>query len=300
MSTHSGAVAEYGGSTTAVQYHYDVGREFYQLWLDETMTYSCALWNLGDDAEPLETAQHRKIDYHLDNARVKEGGSLLDIGCGWGGLVSRASRTRRPGAMVGLTLSEDQAAYVDALRLPGMQVRLESWTHHKPVRAYDSIVSVGAFEHFAKPEDSVAQKIEVYRDFLGRCSQWLTPDGRMSLQTIAYGTMKREEASEFINNEIFPSADLPTLGEVVEACAGIFEICAVRNDRLHYARTFSAWAENLRRRHKEAVDLVGEETTRRYERYLTQSSVGFLMGKIGLLRFELRPVARKWSALAKP
>jgi cyclopropane-fatty-acyl-phospholipid synthase len=300
VSAAAVAVPQYGGSASAVRYHYDVGREFYQLWLDPTMTYSSALWDMGNPDESLEQAQHRKIDYHLDNARVRRGGSLLDVGCGWGGLVTAASRSRGAARMVGLTLSEDQAAYVESLALPGMQVRLESWTEHRPQALYDSIISIGAFEHFAKPEDTIAQKIEVYRDFLARCAAWLAPDGRMSLQTIAYGTMDREEASDFINTEIFPSADLPTLTEVTQAAHGVMEICSVRNDRLHYARTFAAWAENLRRRHDESVALVGEETTRRYERYLTQSSVGFMMGKISLLRFEMRPVERKWSILAKP
>jgi cyclopropane-fatty-acyl-phospholipid synthase len=293
-------LAEYGGSARAVQYHYDVGREFYQLWLDAGLTYSCGLWDLDDPRDTLERAQQRKIDFHLEASRALTAGSVLDVGCGWGALLSEISRRGRARRLVGLTLSEDQASYVRGLQLPCSEVRLESWTHHQPAEAYDSIVSVGAFEHFARPEDTVAQKIEVYRDFFSRCAGWLSPQGRMSLQSIAYGTMRREEASAFINNEIFPSADLPTLGEIVQAAEGIFEIVLVRNDRLHYAKTFSAWAENLRRRRLEAVRLAREDVTKRYERYLTQSSVGFLMGKIGLLRLVLRPVERKWPVLATP
>jgi cyclopropane-fatty-acyl-phospholipid synthase len=288
--------ADYGGSADAVQYHYDVGRAFYQLFLDATMTYSCALWDDADGpAASLQRAQLRKIDHHLDRSRAAHGRSLLDIGCGWGGLVQRAAVLPGIERIVALTLSRDQADCVRDRRLPNVDVRLESWADHAPAAPYDSIVSVGAFEHFAAPEQSIDEKVAVYRDFFTRCRQWLTPQGRMSLQTIAYGSMHRDEASAFINNEIFPAADLPTLDEIARAASGVLEITELHNHRLHYARTLEHWASNLRRRRGQAVDLVGEETTARYLRYLTQSAVGFYMGKIGLLRLSLRPVSPRWA-----
>lgn len=292
--------ADYGGSAGAVRYHYDVGRAFYRLWLDETMTYSCALWREDDPThDTLDAAQLRKIRFHLDLARVERAARVLDVGCGWGALARAAAALPRPQAVVGLTLSEDQAAYVSALELPKVDVRLESWVEHRPSAPYDAIVSVGAFEHFAKPENSVTEKIAVYRDFFRRCRDWLAPGGRMSLQTIAYGSMKREDASAFINNEIFPAADLPRLDEIARAADGIMEITVLHNHRLHYARTFEQWAKNLHRRRAEAVELAGEEVTARYERYLKQSSVGFYLGKIALLRLGLRPVSDRWADSAR-
>lgn len=286
----------YGGSAEAVQYHYDVGREFYRLFLDETMTYSCALWDTNEGVrDSLQAAQERKIDFHLERSRAANGRSLLDIGCGWGGLVARAAALPAMERVVGLTLSRDQASHVQDMHSPGVDVRLESWVDHAPQAPYDAIVSVGAFEHFAAPEDSVAEKIATYRDFFERCRTWLTPRGRMSLQTIAYGNMRREEASAFINNEIFPAADLPTLEEIVCAASGVLEITELHNHRLHYARTLEHWAANLRRRRSEAVELVGEETTARYQRYLTQSAAGFYAGKIHLLRLCLRPASDRWA-----
>lgn len=291
---------DYGGSSSAIQYHYDVSREFYRLWLDETMTYSCALWDETDNNDSLYEAQLRKIEFHMAAARVEQAQSVLDVGCGWGALVRTLSEQSQVKQIVGLTLSEDQAAYVDSMNLKNVKVYLESWTQHQPSTLYDSIISVGAFEHFAKPEESVEEKIVVYRDFFKNCHSWLSPNGRMSLQTIAYGSMKREEASEFINNEIFPASDLPRLSEITEAADGIFEITAVYNHRLHYARTFETWAKNLRARRVEAVALVGEDVTRRYERYLKQSSIGFYMGKIGLLRIILRSISTRTAEMAVP
>nr|WKF59112.1 Cyclopropane mycolic acid synthase 3 [Paraburkholderia busanensis] len=284
----------YGGSADAVKYHYDVSRAFYQLWLDDTMSYSAALWDeAAGPADTLEAAQRRKIAFHLDHARAGSARRLLDIGCGWGGLVGAAARLPTMREVVGLTLSDDQAHYVRAMRLANADIRLESWVDHAPAERYDSIVSIGAFEHFAKPADTVEEKIAVYRDFFEKCRGWLAPGGRMSLQTIAYGSMRREEASAFINNEIFPIADLPRLAEIAQAADGVLEISAVRNDRLHYARTMERWAGNLRQRFGEAVELVGETTAQRYLTYLTQSSVGFYMGKIGLLRIALRPISTR-------
>ena len=293
---------DYGGSADAVKYHYDVGREFYALWLDPTMAYSCALWE-GDEAagdETLESAQRRKFAFHLGHARAARAKAVLDIGCGWGGVVREAAGLPGVERVVGLTLSDDQAEYVRGFGLPNVDIRLESWVDHTPSGPYDSIISVGAFEHFAKPEDSIAEKIAVYRDFFERCRAWLAPGGRMSLQSIAYGSMRREDASAFINNEIFPAADLPTLGEIAQAAEGVLEIVETYNHRLHYARTMQAWASNLRRRREEAVALVGEEVTQRYERYLTQTAVGFYMGKIGLLRIALRPITKNWRESAAP
>ncbi|ARP94725.1 class I SAM-dependent methyltransferase [Bordetella genomosp. 13] len=300
MNTVAELEQDYGGSPDAIKYHYDVGREFYQLWLDDSMTYSSALWaEEGQSAkDTLAAAQRRKIDLHLQQARVSRASRVMDVGCGWGGVVAAACAMPNVQQVVGLTLSDDQAEYVRAMGLSKAEIRLESWVDHEPQAPYDSIISVGAFEHFAKPEDSIEEKIEVYRHFFEKCRQWLAPHGRMSLQSIAYGNMRREDSSAFINNEIFPASDLPTLDEIARAADGVMEITTVYNHRLHYARTMEAWARNLRSRRDEAVALVGEETTARYETYLTQTAVGFYMGKIGLLRLALRPITPSWKESA--
>jgi cyclopropane-fatty-acyl-phospholipid synthase len=285
----------YGGSARAIRHHYDVGRNFYALWLDETMTYSCALWQEGDD---LAKAQLRKIDYHLSQSRAERARSILDIGCGWGGLMRSAVGYPSVENVVGLTLSEDQADFVGALALDKAHVRLESWTEHEPECRYDSIVSIGAFEHFAGADDSPARKVATYRDFFERCRAWLTPGGRMSLQTIAFGSMRREEASPFISKEIFPESDLPRLEEIAAAADGILEITRVRNDRLDYARTVAAWAQRLRATRTEALALVGADVVGRYERYLKQTSMGFYVGKLALYRVSLRPISDRWPAMA--
>jgi cyclopropane-fatty-acyl-phospholipid synthase len=285
--------AKYGGSAEGIRHHYDIGNDFWRLMLGPTFTYSAALFARPD--EDLETAQNRKIDWHLTSAGVDQATSVLEVGCGWGTILRRLAEKPAIERVVGLTLSDAQAEYLASLRLPNVEIRVENWAVHQPEAPYDSIISIGAFEHFAKAEESSEEKLSVYRDFFERCHRWLSPSGSMSLQTIAYGNMKRDQASDFMNKEIYPDSDLPFLAEVVAAVDGLFEVVAVRNDRLDYARSYDGWGANLRRRRDEAVSMVGEEQVRRFERFFKLGSIGFRMGKLGLLRFTLRPITKNWT-----
>jgi cyclopropane-fatty-acyl-phospholipid synthase len=132
---------------------------------------------------------------------------------------------------------------------------------HEPVEPYGAIVSIGAFEHFTKPRDDAAAKIEVYRNFFSHCRDWLKLDGRMTLQTIAYGDPNSNAKATSFMAEILPDSDLPRLGLVLEAVDGLFEVERVRNDRVDYARTGNIWANLLRVHRAEAV--APERTWRR-------------------------------------
>jgi cyclopropane-fatty-acyl-phospholipid synthase len=279
-------------AAAAVRRHYDVGNEFYRLWLDESLTYSCA-WRAGPD-DTLEMAQRHKLHNHLEAAGIGPGGRLLDVGCGWGAVLQRAS-TAGAARAVGLTLSPAQAAHVAAQAVPGVEVRVQDWRHHEPDAPYDGIVSIGAFEHFAGPTDTSDEKIGIYRDFFTRCRDWLTEDGALSLQTITYGVMRPDEANTFMQQEVFPDADLPTLAEIAAAAEGVLEVVSLSNGRLDYAWTCAQWARRLRERRTEATALVGPEVVARYERYLMMSALGFRMGRIALYRIVLRPYGRRWS-----
>ncbi|MGW5310679.1 SAM-dependent methyltransferase [Nocardia thailandica] len=273
-------------AAAAIRHHYDVGNDFYRLWLDPSLTYSCALRGPGDD---LAAAQDRKLRHHLDAVAAADAGAILDIGCGWGALARLAVSRYRAGRVVGLTLSDEQAEYVRAQALPGVEVRLEDWRDHAPEVPYDGIVSIGAFEHFARPDDTPEARLALYRDFFARCRTWLSEDGTLSLQTIVYGNMRREDASAFMQREIFPDAELPTPAEILTAAQDSFEVVALTNGRLDYAWTCEEWGRRLRARRAEATALVGADTVARYERYLKLSALGFRMGKLALLRLVLRP-----------
>jgi cyclopropane-fatty-acyl-phospholipid synthase len=283
----------HGASPAAIRAHYDVGNDFYRLWLDDTMTYSCAMWRDEHDRSSLGEAQQRKIVWHLRHSGADRARSLLDIGCGWGGMLRSTVITRPPSLPplvrgVGLTLSDAQARLARELCPPQIDIRLESWADHTPSEPYDAIVSVGAFEHFTKPEDSAAAKIAIYRDFFSRCRAWLVPDSHMTLQTIAYGEPNVDAPAVPLLKDIFPDSDLPRLPEILAAIDGLFELERLHNDRKDYGRTCEIWANNLRAHRAEAIAMVGADQTRRYERYLKFAGWGFFSNHLHLLRLRLK------------
>jgi cyclopropane-fatty-acyl-phospholipid synthase len=275
-----------GASPEAIQAHYDVGNGFYRLWLDPTLTYSCALWAGEDDT--LEAAQRRKLAWIAEPALSRGAKSVLDIGSGWGGLLAHLGANGVE-TLVGLTLSEKQRDYVTALGLPGVEVRLESWRDHRPERAYDAIVSVGAFEHFADLDLSEADRLAIYREFFEACHGWLAPGGSLTLQTIAYGPVPALLGRELFL-DYFPESDLPRPYEIFEASDGLFEVGELRNDREHYVRTLRAWHRNLRAHRDEAMAEVGHERVEYYKRYLGASAMMFAARNTVLLRIRMTRV----------
>ena len=272
-----------GASPEAIQAHYDVGNGFYRLWLDPSLTYSCALWAGADDT--LEAAQRRKLDWIAGPALSRGAKSVLDIGCGWGGMLAHLSGGGVEHG-VGLTLSEQQRDYVTSLALPGVEVRLDSWRDHRPERAYDAIVSVGAFEHLADLDLSEARRMAIYREFFQACHGWLPPGAPLVLQTIAHGPTPAPRGRELFL-EIFPESDLPRPYEIFKASQDLFEVTELRNDREHYIRTLRAWHRNLRERRDEATAEVGPETVEFYKRYLAASVLMFANRHAVLLRIKM-------------
>jgi cyclopropane-fatty-acyl-phospholipid synthase len=275
-----------------VQAHYDLSDDFFRLFLDPTMTYSCAYWDRNRDIS-LEEAQLRKMDLSLGKLGLRPGMTLLDIGCGWGGTMRRALENYDVN-VIGLTLSEHQAAHVQKLfdsldTERSKQVLLHGWEEFDGYA--DRIVSIGAFEHFG---------YDRYDDFFAMAHRTLPEDGVMLLHTITMLTpqqiverelpMTEEQTSfnEFIATEIFPGGQLPAI-EIVEFHASKmgFNLKRRQSLRLHYARTLDHWAEALQAHHREAVEIQSEEVYQRYMRYLTGCANAFRAGYIDVNQFTL-------------
>ena len=252
--------AETGASADAIEFHYGTGNDYFSLWLGKTMAYSCALWNSEDSNQRLDDAQLAKIILSLrTSARDRHANSVLDIGCGWGSVLLPLVNHYNVGRAVGLTLSESQANWINQLDTPKIEARVESWKDHDQNAHYDSIISIGAFEHFAKLGLSAEEKIAIYREFFRRCHGWLGSRGWMSLQTVAYGNSLTEDFDPFIAKEIFPETDTPKLAEIASGCERLFEVVLLRNDRDDYRRTLRAWFSNLKANRAQAVKMKGEE-----------------------------------------
>jgi cyclopropane-fatty-acyl-phospholipid synthase len=293
VTSVEGVPAVNGGATQrAIEHHYDVGRDFYRLWLGADMVYSCALWTGGFD-DDLEAAQLAKLEWHATGARVDGAARVLDVGCGWGAMMRYLTNERGVGHVTGLTLSSDQAS--TAPSSARAETRLEDWRDHQPSSRYDAIVSIGAFEHFSRPELDKAQRRRVYRSFFDRCALWLGEGGRLSLQTIAWedfdpATM---EVTRFFTEDIFPESSLPQLSDIVDAAEGPFRLVCLRSDADHYGQTLRLWQGRLEASKAEACEMVGWEQYRRYHRYLRLSRMMFDRRVCTLYRmvFERRPAS---------
>ncbi|KZS57125.1 cyclopropane mycolic acid synthase PcaA [Mycobacterium ostraviense] len=274
-----------------VQAHYDLSDDFFRLFLDPTQTYSCAYFERDDMT--LEEAQLAKIDLSLGKLKLEPGMTLLDIGCGWGATMRRAIE-KYDVNVVGLTLSENQAAHVqqmfDKLDTPRTRrVLLEGWEKfHEPV---DRIVSIGAFEHFGRQR---------YPRFFKMAYNVLPSDGVMLLHTIARPTFKegRERGvrltheivhfTQFILAEIFPGGWLPTIPSVEEhAAAAGFKVTRVQSLQLHYAKTLDTWAAALEANREKAIAIQSEKVYDRYMKYLTGCAKLFREGYTDVDQFTL-------------
>jgi len=264
----------------SVQAHYDLSDAFFKLYLDPTMTYSCAYFRAGK--ETLEEAQIAKIDLSLGKLKLRPGERLLDIGCGWGSTARRA-REKYNVKVVGLTLSKNQFSHASQLSSgdDDLEFRLEGWeTYHEPC---DKIVSIGAFEHFTPAK---------YDAFFSRCKDMLSPQGLLLLHTITTGTPNASFAfkrwTHFIITNIFPGGRLPDPEQVVSHSrrAG-FELLHAESLRLHYARTLDLWAENLQSNRERAVEITSDETYETYLKYLTSCAEHFRAGDVNVYQFLL-------------
>lgn len=269
----------------AVQYHYDVSDEFYRLFLGPSMVYSCAFFARPEAT--LEEAQEAKLELVCRKLDLQPGERLLDVGCGWGGLITHSVERYGVGGL-GITLSEHQLA--------AARTRLSALpAHHMEVRAadyrqlgdlvFDKVASVGMLEHVG------SERLDAYFEAMFRATR---PGGLFLNHAIAALTPRQtipwlsREGGGFIRRYIFPDSELIPVARVIEAAekAG-FEVRDLESLREHYAETLAHWLHRLEEGFHEAVRLVGEERARAWRLYLASSSVGFRLGEFSVFQLLL-------------
>ncbi|MDX8355333.1 class I SAM-dependent methyltransferase [Cognatiyoonia sp. IB215182] len=292
-------LARCGASPEAIAHHYDVGNRFYALWLDETLSYTCAHFS-EDEALSLHQAQNAKLDLVLQMAGVdnlpQESLSdkrLLDIGCGWGGLLHHA-RKRGLGEAVGLTLSREQEVLITAAADPGVKVHYIDWRDFESERGFDIVTLIESIEAFVQPNMSREQRTRVYRHLFESCHNVTNVGATLVIQMITYGNAGPEHLDEFIAERIFPESDLPRLGEVFTAAERLFEPITMHNHRSDYVRTLRKWHSALKEHREEAKALVGPRKVADYETYLRLSMAMFEIGTCDLIRVSFRRVQKPW------
>ncbi|KTG16947.1 MULTISPECIES: cyclopropane-fatty-acyl-phospholipid synthase family protein [unclassified Guyparkeria] len=263
------------GSRRNIAAHYDLGNDFYRLWLDESMTYSAAIF--GSPDEPLEDAQQRKYDRLLDRLETTPGDRILEVGCGWGGLAERAAR--RGLTVDGLTLSTEQLAYGhERLARAGLadRARLHLTDYRDQAGQFDHLVSIEMFE--AVGERYWPTYFQTVRDRL-------KPGGRAAIQVItideaAFETYRREP--DFIQLYIFPGGMLPSIERFhAEAKAAGLHVRETHRFGQDYARTLSRWRERFDTAEDELEAMGFDHAFRQTWRYyLAYCEAGFLAGRI--------------------
>lgn len=263
----------------AIRFHYDVSNEFYQLWLDRRMVYSCAYFLSPE--EDLEGAQENKLDYLCRKLRLQPGQRLLDIGCGWGGLLIYAARQFGVRAE-GITLSENQADYarkriVDDGLTGKASIELSDYRElGGELERYDAIVSVGMAEHVGR---------ECLADYFKVAYRLLKPGGVFLNQAIGEGIVPRPDntSGSFIEQYVFPDGDILPLPVMLKAAESAgFEIRDVENLREHYSLTLGHWLHRLERHHRKAVAFADETIYRTWRLYLAGSKYRFQRGHIAV------------------
>jgi len=251
-----------------ISFHYDRGNEFYELYLDKTMTYSCAYFSKPDDS--LEQAQLNKYEHISRKLLLKPDESLLDIGCGWGGMLIYAARNYGITG-VGITLSKNQFEYanhkIEELGLQN-QLKVLYQDYRKLGDKYDKIVSIGMMEHVGK---------KFIPTFIQKVSDLLKSEGLALLHTIGKDTPSEEDPWTF--NYIFPGHYIPTLHEIVKEMGKTgFSILDVENLRLHYAKTLEKWAENFEENLEKIRGMFDETFVRQWRLFLNSTAAGFKYG----------------------
>ncbi len=257
----------------AIRFHYDVSNDFYRLWLDRQMVYSCAYFKTGD--EDIDTAQEQKLDHICRKLRLKPGERFLDIGCGWGALIVHAAQ-RYGVEATGVTLSENQYRAAERrIRGAGLEGRcrvlLQDYRDIAGDGAYDKISSIGMFEHVG---------LKNLPAYFAAMQRLLAAGGiAMNHGITAVDAESREVGlgvGEFVDRYIFPSGELPHLSLVLkEMSSARLEVMDVETLRLHYAKTLAHWSRRLEANLAAARALVGDKRTRVWRLYLAGCAHAF-------------------------
>ena len=255
--------------------HYDIGNDFYALWLDETLSYSCGYFESEKDT--LYDAQVHKTDRILKKLYLKPGMELLDIGCGWGYLLIQAAKKYGVKGM-GITLSkEQQAGFQKRIKEEGLEnlltvERMDYRDLPNCGRTFDRVVSVGMVEHVGRDN---------YSQFLSCAKEVMKPGGLFLLHFIS--ALKEHPGDPWIKKYIFPGGMVPSLREMINAAADYrFYTLDVESMRRHYNRTLLCWNANFQKHKDEVKEKFGEEFVRMWELYLCACAATFYNGIIDL------------------
>jgi cyclopropane-fatty-acyl-phospholipid synthase len=272
------------GNRQAIAFHYDLSNDFYRLWLDPAMVYSCAYFETP--ALSLEQAQRAKLDHICRKLQLQPGEQFLDIGCGWGALVLHAAQAYGVQAH-GITLSQRQFELAqERIAQAGLQqqvtVELRDYRDMDGQARFDKIASVGMFEHVG---------LKNLKAYFGCVHRLLRPQGYFLNHGITHDVegWSKTLSTQFINRYVFPDGELDTISNIQRVMEQAqFEVMDVEGLRPHYARTLRHWVHRLEARHAQALAYVNEATYRIWRLYMAASAMEFEAGTLGVYQILCR------------
>lgn len=278
------------GDEKAIQYHYDVSNDFYRLWLDPQMVYTCAYFSRTDD--DLETAQVAKLDHICRKLRLEPGMRFLDVGCGWGALIMHAAQNYGVEA-VGITLSEAQATLArQRIAAAGLsdrcRVELRDYRDLDRKPQFDRAASVGMMEHVREDLqpgyfDAVYRVLKPGGLFLNHTIVSVARARPVTIAHRAKARLWRREA--FIRKYVFPEGRLVPVSHVIACAERVgFELRDLESLREHYAMTLRHWIRELENHSAEAIRIAGERTYRVWRMYMSSGAHGFAIGRMNLIQ----------------
>tara|TARA_B100000925_G_scaffold198351_1_gene150208 strand:- start:964 stop:2214 length:1251 start_codon:yes stop_codon:yes gene_type:complete len=269
------------GSKKNISYHYDLGNDFYEKWLDPSMTYSCALFE--DTTTPLEEAQRNKYERIADSLDLKGGMHILEIGCGWGGFAEYIAKNYPTVKLTGITISKEQLSYAKERLKDQKQIDLIFEDYRKIDGKFDRVVSIEMIE-------AVGDKfLPTYFESINKL---LKPSGVATIQAITSPDSRYEEfktGTDFIQKHIFPGSLLPSIRAMVNACEktnlhlhGLFDM------GLHYAKTLRMWKESFYHSWEDIKPMgFNDIFKRKWEYYLTYCEAAFKTRNISTVQLTL-------------
>jgi cyclopropane-fatty-acyl-phospholipid synthase len=282
-----------GSSQSDVEVSYDVSNEFFRLWLDERMNYTCAVYE--SPTQSLEAAQLNKLKILSDFAKLTPEKSLLDIGCGWGACLEYAVTARKAKRAVGVTLSRSQAEEVMARKLPGVELHIADFMKWEAKEKFDSVISICMMDHLCSPEEARKGKaVDIYRQYFKKVWEQTNPGAWFGLQTILRNRVPRNkkdlEDIYFCTHVIFPGGLNPRLEDIIQAVNPYWEVVSCVTRRTDYQRTTGEWLRRMKTHEKTIRQKWGDKVFDDYDRYLSTCVRAFDQHYSSLAQYELRRI----------
>ena len=265
-----------GSTQDEVEVSYGVSNEFFELWLDEQMHYTCAVWEDEENfSETLEQAQNNKARILSEYAHIgRHTESVLDVGCGWGANIAYQATVNKVPDVHGFTLSAEQHKFCVSRDLPNTTATCQNYLHYEAPRKFDAAMCICMMEHIVTPDDARANRqIDLYRDFFRRIHSWTKPGTYFALQAITRNGVprKKQDLDDMRHSTytIFPGAVTPRVEDLVVASYPYYEVMEMKSRRMHYRETTWHWRDRLRKNETLIREKWGSQVFEDYDRYLS-------------------------------